>query len=75
MAIRPNPFSNENQTLQRVAKNVAFGFILGKTPLARVSITDLDSFEKKTVQFNPTTLTERVQVKEMPKASIKPNGR
>ena len=60
MAILPNPVSPEN--LARRAKSAAFGFLLGRTPLSRVSLTNLDSFEKATVQFNPTNLVERVVI-------------
>lgn len=60
MAIVPNPVSPDN--LARRAKSTAFGFLLGRTPLSRVSLTDLNSFEKVTVQFNPQTLDESVQV-------------
>ncbi len=61
MAIVPNVFSPEN--LARRAKSAAFGFLLGRTPLSRVSLTDLNSFEKVIVQFNPQTLDESVQVR------------
>lgn len=61
MAIFPNPVAPEN--LARRAKSAAFGFLLGRTPLSRVSLTNLKSFEKAIVQFNPTNLTERVSVR------------